>query len=66
MKLFKNKNKIIGSWTTTPDNILFEVITDIPFDFHVIDLEHSSLTEFQCENLIRLANLKNKNCLIRL
>ena len=55
-----NKKKLIGSWSTTPDNIIFEILLGFNFDFHVIDLEHSSITEYQCENLIRLANLKKK------
>ena len=57
IKIFKKKNKLIGSWTTTPDQIIFEIIINNPFDFHVIDLEHSSINEYQCENLIRLSNL---------
>ncbi len=64
-KIFKKKISI-GSWTTTPDNIIFENLLMAPFDFHVIDLEHSSINENQCENLIRLSNFKNKRCFVRL
>ncbi|MDC1054635.1 aldolase/citrate lyase family protein [Alphaproteobacteria bacterium] len=66
MKYVLNKKKLIGSWSTSPDNIIFEILLSFNFDFHVIDLEHSSITEYQCENLIRLANFKKKNCLVRL
>jgi len=66
MKNIFKKKKLIGSWSTSPDNIFFETLICSKFDFHVIDLEHSSITEYQCENLIRLANFKKKQCLVRL
>ena len=60
------KKNITGSWITIGNEIVTEILLNSNFDFHVIDMEHSSITIKECENLIRLINSYNKPSFVRL
>ena len=50
-KLNTNSNTI-GSWITIPNNSIVEIMSVGSFDWLAIDMEHSSITNDQCQNLI--------------
>jgi len=59
-KLNTNSNTI-GSWITIPNNSIVEIMSVGSFDWLAIDMEHSSITNDQCQNLI-LAIESKKIC----
>ena len=60
----KKKNKAkIGTWITTYNPSALDVISKCNFDWICIDMEHSSITLEQLENLL---NVLDKNNLILL
>lgn len=65
-KKFINKNKIIGSWITIPNETTTEILAKSNYDFHSIDLEHSSIDIHNCEKLVRILSLNNKPVFVRL
>lgn len=62
-----NKKKIsIGSWITLGHPSIAEIMCNAGFDWLAIDLEHSSITLTQAEELIRVINLCNVKPFVRL
>ena len=60
-----NKEIIIGSWVTLPDPAIVEIMAKAEFDWLAIDMEHSSLSMSQAQELIRIINLSNCVPLVR-
>ncbi len=65
-KKLKNHKVLLGSWITIPSNILVEVMANAGFDWLAIDLEHSSITFNQAEDLIRIIQSTGTTPLIRI
>lgn len=52
------RNEItIGSWITIGDPAIAEIMTKSGFDWLTVDMEHSSMTLSQAEQLIRAIEL---------
>lgn len=62
----KSKTPCIGSWITIPNTTIAEIMAKTDFEFLVVDLEHSSITIQQAEELIRTISLCGKTPLVRL
>ena len=56
----------IGSWITIPSEIVAEIFSRQPYDFIVIDLEHSVISIESMQNLIRIVQSHNTRCLVRI
>ena len=65
-KKLKNKKILLGTWLTLYNNNLTELISDSGFDWLAIDLEHSSLSFREAEDMIRIINLSGSFPLVRL
>jgi 2-dehydro-3-deoxyglucarate aldolase len=65
-KLNKNKEVTLGSWISLAHPAIAEIMCNADFEWIVIDLEHSSITLSQAEELIRVIDLKGKSPLVRL
>jgi len=62
-----NKKKLVlGTWLTLPQPAIAEMISRAGFDWMAIDLEHSTMTLNQAEDLIRTIDLMQKTALVRL
>lgn len=59
------KKTRVGAWVTIPSEIIVEIFANQDYDFIVIDLEHSIISLEQCQNMIRVAQSKNKSALVR-
>ena len=62
----KKKNISIGSWITLGHTSIAEIMCNAGFDWLAIDLEHSSITLSQAEEMIRVINLCNVKPFVRL
>ena len=62
----KKKNVSIGSWITLGHTSIAEIMCNAGFDWLAIDLEHSSITLSQAEEMIRVINLCNVKPFVRL
>lgn len=66
------KNKLrqneltIGSWINLAHPAIAEMMSEAGFDWLTIDLEHSTITIREAEDLIRVINLKGVSPLVRL
>ena len=60
------KNCRVGCYVTIPDEIVAEILSKLPYDFIVIDLEHSVLSIKDAQNIIRIAQMNNKKSLVRI
>ena len=56
----------IGSWITLGHPAICEIMANAGFDWLTIDLEHSSMTLKDAENLIRVVSLSGTSPLVRL
>lgn len=56
----------IGTWITLAHPALAEMATRAGFDWVAVDLEHSSITIRECEDLIRVIDLAGGTPLVRL
>ena len=56
----------IGSWITLESPIVAEIMANAGFDWLTVDLEHSSITLKEAENLIRVIALSGVSPLVRL
>lgn len=65
-KLRENKNSSLGTWITLPSMAVAEIMAQAGFEWITIDLEHSSLTTRDAEDLIRVIDLAGKVPLVRL
>jgi 2-keto-3-deoxy-L-rhamnonate aldolase RhmA len=72
MKKQSLKNKLlnneltIGSWITLAHPAIAEIMSRAGFDWLAVDLEHSSITIREAEELIRVISLANLSPLVRL
>lgn len=55
----------VGCYITIPSEIVAEIICNMPYDFIVVDLEHSVVSIEDAQNIIRIAQLYNKKSLVR-
>jgi 2-keto-3-deoxy-L-rhamnonate aldolase RhmA len=63
----KKKNKLsIGSWITLGHPAIAEIMCKAGFDWLVVDLEHSSITLKEAEEIIRVINLSKVKPFVRL
>ena len=61
------KQKVsIGTWITIPNEQITEIIAKCPYDWIVIDLEHSTMSLDQAENLIRIIDANMKKSYVRI
>jgi len=60
-----NKTAAIGTWLTLAHPSIAEIIVQSGYDFVVVDIEHSSITLSQTEDLIRTVHLMEAPCLVR-
>ena len=61
-----NKKEItIGSWITLPEPSIAEIMVNAGFDWLTIDMEHSSLSMDQAQELIRVISLSKSTPLVR-
>lgn len=65
-KTLKNNELSIGSWITLAHPAIPEIMSASGFDWLVIDLEHSSLSLRDMEDMIRVIELSNTTPLVRL
>lgn len=69
MKSFKDKLKncefTLGSWITLGSSAIAEIMAKADFDWLAIDMEHSSITFSQSEELIRVIDLAGGVPLVR-
>ena len=62
----KKKNKAkIGTWITTYNPSALDVISKCNFDWICIDMEHSSITLEQLENLLNVLDKNKSNSFVR-
>ena len=65
MKQIKKKVSV-GSWVTLAHPSIAEIFCSAGFEWIVIDLEHSSITIREAEDLIRVVNLSGSKAYVRL
>ena len=61
-----NYKSDIGCWITIPSEIVAEIFSLQPYDFIVIDLEHSVISIESMQNLIRIVQSNDTKCLVRI
>ena len=62
----RRKDRVVGSWITIGHPMVAEIFSLSEFDFLVIDIEHSSMSLRECEDLIRVIDLSGIPALVRL
>jgi len=55
----------VGCFITIPNEIVAEIFSVMPYDFVVIDLEHSVISIENAQNIIRIAQSHHKEALVR-
>ena len=65
-KRLQNRELLIGTWITLAHPSIAEIACRAGFDWVAIDLEHSSITPRECEDLIRVIELCGITPLVRL
>ena len=66
IKLKENKELCLGSWITLGHPSIAEIMCNSAYDWLCVDLEHSTITLSQAEDLIRVIDLSKKTPLVRL
>ncbi len=61
----KNKDLTLGSWLSIPNNIVCEMMCKDGFDWLVIDMEHTSITESDMLSMIQIISLSGIAPLVR-
>ncbi|MES2963186.1 MAG: aldolase/citrate lyase family protein [Bdellovibrionota bacterium] len=61
-----NSNPVVGSWISLAHTGVAEIMARAGFDFLVLDLEHSSMSLAQAEDMIRVIGLHGTPVLARL
>lgn len=61
----RSRQKLVGTWITLDDPAVVEILSEIPFDFFVVDMEHSSLGLNQAAGLIRAIERHRRCALVR-
>lgn len=62
----KNQELSLGSWITLAHPSIAEIMSSAGFDWLVVDLEHSSITVREAEEIIRIVDLNGIVPLVRL
>ena len=65
-KKLQNNQLTVGSWLAFAHPSIAEIMCNAGFEWVVIDMEHSSITLQQAEELIRIIDLKGSAPLVRL
>lgn len=69
-KKLKNKLKrrevTFGTWITVGHPVIAEILSSCPFDWLVVDMEHSAIELSQAQQLIQIISLSGKTPLVRL
>ena len=55
----------VGCFVTIPSGIVAEIFSFLPYDFVVVDLEHSIISIEEAQNIIRIAQANDKQALVR-
>jgi len=61
----KNKKITVGSWITLSDPAIAEIMAKSGLDWIVVDMEHSALSVYQAQEIIRVVNLAGIAPLVR-
>lgn len=62
----KNREITIGTWITLGHSAIAEILANCPFDWLVIDMEHSVIELSQVQQMIQVISLSGKVPLVRL
>jgi len=62
----KNREITFGTWITLGHSAIAEILSSCPFDWLVIDMEHSVIELAQAQQLIQVISLSGKVPLVRL
>ena len=62
---FRNKERIFGSWTSIGHHQISDMLIKSGVSFHGIDLEHSTISQEQCQRIISTCHAFNIPCLPR-
>ena len=65
-KALKENKLSIGSWISLAHPAIAEIMSNAGFDWLTVDMEHSTITIREAEELIRIIDLKGKTALVRL
>lgn len=65
-KRLSKAEPLLGTWLTLPSTAIAEMACRAGFDWMAIDLEHSSMTTAEAQELIRVIDLMGKIPLVRL
>jgi len=63
---FKNRDLTLGSWVSIGHPAVAEIMAKVGFDWLAVDMEHSSITLSQAEELIRVIDLCKVTPLVRI
>lgn len=67
LKVALRENRLtIGSWISMAHPAIAEIMSDAGFDWLTVDMEHSTITIREAEEMIRIIDLKGKTPLVRL
>ena len=61
----RNKQLTIGSWMSLGHPAIAEIMAKAGFDWLVIDMEHSAISDDQCQELIRVVDLCGISPIVR-
>lgn len=64
-EMLRKKEVTVGSWLQLGQPAIAEIMMDAGFDWLVVDLEHSPITQREAEELIRIIDLKGGVPLVR-
>lgn len=62
----KKRDIVLGTWITLGHTAIAEILSNCPFDWLVIDMEHSVIELAQAQQMIQVISLSGKTPLIRL
>ena len=62
----KRRELVLGTWITLGHSAVAEILSNCPFDWLVIDMEHSVIELSQVQQMIQVISLSGKTPLIRL
>jgi 2-keto-3-deoxy-L-rhamnonate aldolase RhmA len=63
-KILKNQ-LTIGSWINIGNTTIAEIMSDVGFEWLVIDMEHSAISISMCQEMIRVIDLKGVTPIVR-
>ena len=62
----RGRKRVFGSWTSIGHPILTEIMLRAGFDFHGIDIEHSTISQEQSQRIIAASHSLSTPCLPRI